>query len=81
MRWKGRAPQNRKTDWEPWFAWFPVKTINATWVWLEWVDRVYYSSSNITNQEYKNCSGMDYACRARKPNSTPSPSPLSPPRS
>lgn len=53
-------------DWKPWFAWFPVKTIDTTWVWLEWVDQVHYMSRKISLQEYKNCSTMDYACRARQ---------------
>lgn len=66
MRWKGRQPQNREMDWMPWFAWFPIKTIDATWVWLEWVDRIYYRSPKISLQEYKTCNGTEYACRARQ---------------
>lgn len=26
-------------DWEPWFAWKPVRTWNYGWTWMRWVER------------------------------------------
>ena len=31
-------------EWQPWFAWHPVK-IGPQWVWWEWVERKFYSGA------------------------------------
>lgn len=35
MQWKATD----KTEWRPWFAWFPVKAEDGSWAWLESVQR------------------------------------------
>lgn len=36
--------------WRIWFAWYPVRTIDFEWVWLEKVERKMYDAtiSNVT---------------------------------
>jgi len=41
MRWKVRKTK----EWNPWFAWHPVR-IGNTWIWLEWVERRVVSLSH-----------------------------------
>ena len=36
MRWKPRPP---RPEWERWFAWHPVETLDGTLAWLEVVER------------------------------------------
>lgn len=66
MQWNG-ADGN---SWMPWFAWRPVRDINRTWCWLEWVDRIHFRSSKITLEEYCNTSGVNFAYRARQKQET-----------
>jgi len=38
----------RSTEWMPWFAWAPCFIIENDihyWVWLEWIERRWYSDS------------------------------------
>ena len=35
MRWKSKD----KFAWRDWFAWYPIKTVCGTNVWLEYVER------------------------------------------
>ena len=35
------------TEWTPWFAWRPVRTMSGQMVWLEWVERVSYYCKDI----------------------------------
>lgn len=47
MRW-GRRLWRDSQDWQPWFAWRPVRAMEPccgdsprreTWVWFEWIER------------------------------------------
>lgn len=31
-------------EWRKWFAWYPVKTVDYEWVWLETVERKIYNA-------------------------------------
>jgi hypothetical protein len=42
--------------WRRTFAWYPVKTIEAVWVWLEWVEKNDWRSPEITADKMRNCS-------------------------
>jgi hypothetical protein len=35
MRWKSKE----EFEWHTWFAWYPIKTVCGTNVWLEYVER------------------------------------------
>jgi hypothetical protein len=35
MRWKSK----KEFEWRTWFAWYPIKTVCGTNVWLEYVER------------------------------------------
>lgn len=60
MRWRVRT---RRDEWRRWFAWYPVRTIDRTWVWLEVVEKIYFMSMKLSDQDYRNSSGIDYVCR------------------
>lgn len=32
------------TEWRKWFAWRPIRTENREWVWLETVERRWYTA-------------------------------------
>jgi hypothetical protein len=53
------------SDFRPWFAWIPVRTIDGEWVWLETVERVWYQSPAITENDFKRTSGLNWAYRRR----------------
>ena len=36
-----------KHNWEPWFAWRPVKMIDGLWVWLQKVERTTYWNPKV----------------------------------
>lgn len=42
MRWK----RNNRWDWTKWFAWYPVEVEDDTYVWLETVERKFYTHSD-----------------------------------
>lgn len=44
MRWRIHDEDEEFSDWRPWYAWHPVKTIDGWWVWFEWVERQFWSS-------------------------------------
>lgn len=60
MRWKSNY---NSYDWHRRFAWFPVRTIDGTWVWLETVERVYFLSPLVSAAQYRRTSGLSYAYR------------------
>lgn len=51
MRWRGRELRRvNKFEWHLWFAWYPVKTKQKWWVWLERLARrVVYSGEGTSN--------------------------------
>jgi hypothetical protein len=41
MRWRSKfSMEHPKRQWRLWYAWYPVRLMNETWVWLEWVERI-----------------------------------------
>lgn len=46
MRW--RITKKPKPEWKRWFAWHPIKTLDGTYVWLEYVE---------TKKEFWSCGG------------------------
>lgn len=58
MRWQGRyiGESPRLHEWHPWFAWYPVKTIDARWVWLERVEYTNWKSRLLSIEQHRqNC--------------------------
>lgn len=54
VRWLAKQPPPAG-QWQPWFAWHPVK-IGATWVWLEWVERQHEFRGYYTLVDYRHLS-------------------------
>jgi hypothetical protein len=42
MQWQGKPPIIRE-HWNRWYAWFPIKTLDHQWIWLEAVERRYFN--------------------------------------
>lgn len=49
--------------WKRWFAWYPVCTLDGTWVWFETIERITWTSSEVTTEDYLRSSGMFWTYR------------------
>jgi hypothetical protein len=56
MEWLGKRKPKPTYEWKRWFAWFPVKTIEATWVWMQWVEKGHWLADGMTADQMRQSS-------------------------